>query len=552
MDTHPHAARAFLTREQELRPPPGRGEGRWRPRRQPSFWRAWSGWLPLAVAVVLTALTPGAAAVITVTTTADDLEPNGNCTLREAIQAANHDTAVDACRAGRGADMIRLGEGTFSLTLVGTNEDAAATGDLDMTADVTIRGAGADLTVIQQSADSPDRVLDIAPGGEAIRVVLTGLTVTGGRTSFGAGIRNAGDLHLHDCTVSGNMTPASGGGIANSGRLTLSQSRVTHNRSTNVGGGGGGIYNTGDLLLRQSLLQNNGGPSATNGAGLLNVGGHVVLRDSVISMNASQGLGSGISNGIRFLGSISGGTIVLVRSTVSNNIGFSCGGIDNIGTMVLRQSVVQENLHDAFGGSICNSGTMTVTASTISNREARGNRFPHGIENTGTLFLRRSTVSHNAANGIVNSGGTLSVLNSTISGNGLGDPSSTFRGIVNQGGTLFLVSSTVSANHGGGLHNSGMAVLAQSIVAAQLGGSDCVLQAPLTSLGYNPDGDGTCLTSGEVGDLTSPTPGLGPLADNGGPTLTGRPLRTDQRGVRRPQGAACDIGAFEREALAEE
>ena len=67
------------------------------------------------------------------TTTSDDKAVNGNCTLREAIIAANTKTAVDACPAGSDINLIILKIGKYSLTIKGAGEDAAATGDLDIT-----------------------------------------------------------------------------------------------------------------------------------------------------------------------------------------------------------------------------------------------------------------------------------------------------------------------------------------------------------------------------------------------------------------------------------
>ena len=73
------------------------------------------------------------AATITVTVTSDDNIVNGNCTLREAIRAANTDTSVDACPAGNGADTIVLPAGNYVLALGGMGENFAAAGDLDIT-----------------------------------------------------------------------------------------------------------------------------------------------------------------------------------------------------------------------------------------------------------------------------------------------------------------------------------------------------------------------------------------------------------------------------------
>ena len=113
-------------------------------------------------AFVLLCGNPAASATtITVDSTADDTATNGNCTLREAVIAANTDAGVDDCPAGSGADVIVVPAGAYGLTLAGTGEDAAASGDLDVTADVEIQGAGAATTAID--ANHIDRVFDFDP-----------------------------------------------------------------------------------------------------------------------------------------------------------------------------------------------------------------------------------------------------------------------------------------------------------------------------------------------------------------------------------------------------
>jgi CSLREA domain-containing protein len=82
-----------------------------------------------------------AGAAIVVTTTADELVDDGNCSLREAIQAVNTQIAVDACGDG-GFETIELPSGVYTLTLAGPNEDDIATGDLDIKRSVTIQGRG--------------------------------------------------------------------------------------------------------------------------------------------------------------------------------------------------------------------------------------------------------------------------------------------------------------------------------------------------------------------------------------------------------------------------
>jgi hypothetical protein len=139
-------------------------------------------------------------------------------------------------------------------------------------------------------------------------------------------------------------------------------------------------------------------------------------------------------------------------------------------------------------------------------------------------------------------------------------------------GTVFLINSTVSGNSaddsydgygmgfGGGIQGGPISIY-QSVIAANASymGADCSVGVP-TSLGYNLGDDTSCGFT-EPSDLVVVDAMLGPLQDNGGPTethdlLPGSPAidagsmdcpppDTDQRGVARPQGAGCDIGAVE-------
>ena len=114
---------------------------------------------------------PVDAATIAVTTTIDELNTDGDCSLREAVRAANTNVAVDACPAGQNdqTDTITVPAGTYTLTVAGNDNDAAG-GDLDLrdnavdnavADDLVISGAGAATTIIQacaveqRSADCP-------------------------------------------------------------------------------------------------------------------------------------------------------------------------------------------------------------------------------------------------------------------------------------------------------------------------------------------------------------------------------------------------------------
>jgi CSLREA domain-containing protein len=122
------------------------------------------------------------AATITVTTTVDEVNADGDCSLREAIRAANLDQAVDGCAAGAGADTISLPAGNYILTLGGVSEDAALTGDLDITDDLTMIGSGAGNTTVD--ANGLDRALQIT--GQSIGQI-SGVTIEGGNPGSQAG-----------------------------------------------------------------------------------------------------------------------------------------------------------------------------------------------------------------------------------------------------------------------------------------------------------------------------------------------------------------------------
>jgi CSLREA domain-containing protein len=191
-----------------------------------------------------------------------------------------------------------------------------------------------------------------------------------------------------------------------------------------------------------------------------------------------------------------------------------------------------------------------------------------GIYNgRGTLTVTNSTFSGNSATdiggGILNDEGTLEVTNSTFSGNSALDGG----GIYNDDGTLTVTNSTFSGNSaddfGGGIANGGALTLKNTIVANSTSGGNCF--GTITDGGYNIDDGNTC-GFGQATSRSDTDPKLGSLAKNGGPTQTialkkgspalnaipdgvngcGIELDTDQRGVLRPEGEGCEIGAFEK------
>jgi lactocepin len=237
--------------------------------------------------------------------------------------------------------------------------------------------------------------------------------------------------------------------------------------------------------------------------------------------------------------------------TIEENRAFDGAGIHvAAGTLTANESTVADNDAAHWGGGIANSaGTLTITRSTIADNTAE---LAGGIWTAGATTVTNGTVSGNTgtygAGGVATSSGTFSLVASTVSFNTAGDNPGA-------GGVLRLTAGTLD--------------LRGSVVAENSAGNfpDCFLIGGATSHGYNVVGDDsgcgyTPGTGDQVGTRTVPIdPLLGPLQDNGGAVethalLQGSPaidaipatacaVTVDARGVARPKGAGCDIGAYE-------
>jgi len=395
----------------------------------------------VAAALVALPTRPALGATFTVSKTADtnDGTCDGDCSLREAIVAAN---------AAGGADTITLPAGTYTLTIAGAGENAAATGDLDITGDLTINGAGTATTII--NANSLDRAFEVT-GSPTVNI--SALTVQNGTATAGGGIYNFfGALTLTDVTV-GNNSATSGGGIYNEiGTLALANVTVSGNSASSSGGGifiGGGT-----LTLNSSTVSGN--TAVSNGGGINRMGGTMTLTNTTVSGNSASN-GGGI---------FSGGTLTLNSSTVSgNSASGSGGGIYNAdGTLTLNSSPVNNNSASSGGGIyVSGGGTLTLNGSTVSSNTASSDGGAI-YDSFGTVTtLTNTTVSGNSASnggGIFNWNSNATLNNSTVSGN---EAFSSGGGILNQQSSFFtstvtLNGSTVASNtatDGAGLYNSG-------------------------------------------------------------------------------------------------
>jgi CSLREA domain-containing protein len=282
---------------------------------------------------------------IEVTTESDDLTDNGNCTLREAIKAANTDTAVDECPAGSGADTISVPAGTYTLSIPGTGEDANATGDLDITDDLTIVGTG-NPTI---DANDIDRILEVKAGGTGIEVELIGLTLTDGSGAM----RNEETLTLTESTVTGNT-----GGFESSGALSIVDSTMSNNT-----GGIAAVRNSGSLTVLNSTFTGNSTVDA--GGAIVNAGASsMTMTNSTISGNTSSEGGGGIAN--------FNATASISNSTITANVSPSAGGILNEpitgsdGEVTLSGSIIANNSNGDCGGSSPYTSTGHNLIETVS------------------------------------------------------------------------------------------------------------------------------------------------------------------------------------------
>jgi hypothetical protein len=273
--------------------------------------------------------------------------------------------------------------------------------NLSITVNLTIVGAGASTTFIDGGAS--DRVVTIS--NTAAHVTLSKLTIRNGKATAGGGINNSGTLTLTNSTVSGNWAPipciplflvcisrgtASGGGIYNSGTLTISNSIISGNyagsycNANPCSAFGGGIYNRGKLMMiKNSTLTGNSAGTACStslscrvgvGGAFYTFGGTVTLNNSTVSGNSADrcsgvcgGTGDAIANG--------SGNLAMNNSTVSGN---PAGGIFNGGTATLQNSIIANNSGTNCGGTITSHGYNLSSdgSCTFSNSGDRNNTNP--------------------------------------------------------------------------------------------------------------------------------------------------------------------------------
>jgi hypothetical protein len=252
---------------------------------------------------------------------------------------------------------------------------ALTTGELLIDKDLAITGPGAD--VITVSSNHASRVFNVAA---AIIVELSGLTVAEGTVSGssgrGGGIFNTGTLTVSNCALTGNAANA----IYNAGNLVITNSVFKANAARSVAtgfhvasSGGGAIYNAGNLVITDSSLCDNSASASgdldayARGGAIDNVAGTLTATACTFSGNSTS---SSTSRG----GTSRGGAIENFASTLTVTACTFSGNTVRFSGMT----------SEAGGGAIDNAGTLTVTACTLSGNSATGNTYASG----GAIYNR--------------------------------------------------------------------------------------------------------------------------------------------------------------------
>jgi len=473
----------------------------------------------LIVAALIIAIFPTQkvrAAAIVVDSLADVLSSDAYCTLQEAIKAATLDTAYMGCSAGSGDDVITFSvSGTIelasplSISYPATPQALTINGGnniiIDGEGSKVITNYNGDTTIENIEFTDGTTGIDLDGGSltltnvalsyfsTAIQVTTTStISVTDGQFDHNSrGITNInGSLYVYTTTFEDNSGDWA---ISNSGTLEVSGSTFNNNSSTNPSPG---INNHGTATVTGSTFSNNSIVSPGNnvvGGAIANCAGDLTVSDSIFDNNSVSGewaAGGAISQG-----NCSDTDVVVIEDSLFINNSVTGASSANGGALFLDEGIV------------------TLTNLTIqSNSAASG----------GAIDF------HNSAGELV-----FSLTNSTIKGNT---------------STGYLASNVYCSSSCSSFNNN---IFANSAV-----GSNCGYQVsglPSNNISTDSSCDGASVVTeaelalGTLGDYGGPTPTIpllpGSVAIENGDN--GTCTSADQRGISRPQGGVCDVGAYE-------
>lgn len=368
-------------------------------------------------------------------------------------------------------------------------------------------------------AEGVNRILRILPG---VSFEISGVNITKGRFNTGSAVYNTGITTIINADITGHTGDTSV--LLNLGVLNLQQTRQY-----------------GNAMLYDSVFRNSGVISG---------------RDITIESHTATG-GPVISNT---------GRVELERCSIS---GLGTNNVFSVENRAGSQFKLFNCTITDSGSVFLNKGTLEIFDSSLDNNKGDQSL----IDSTGVLKIGGTGITNNEVSGlVVYSAGQAEILNSTISSNRAGfalpgnaSNADDYRGAVANEGLMQISSSTVASNIHPGftdrqIGNAGELRLSNTIVLGTVNGDECGGVSLITSQGHNLHTDGTC-GSALQSDIPFGNPSLLALAANGGLGKT-HALKTesdaldagncnngstskDQRGVARPQGNGCDIGAFE-------
>ena len=459
---------------------------------------------------------------------------SGTGSLRQAVINSND---------RNGADRIifdsSLSGSTISLT----------SGHIEIDDDLTIEGLGAENLTIDAGGNS--QVFHTVGGfngliggpGRTTDITLKGLTITGGFSSSDGGAIFADDsftsrlnLTIEDSVITGNRAIGNGGGIfadkSMFNPINISGSTVSGNVASN--GGGGGIF-AGDINISFSKISEN--ISRVGGGGVFSTN-EIEIIGSTFSENQTLGIGGGLV----------GLTIISIGSTFNKNFaGLNSGGIHTEGATLILDSNISENETYGNGGGIrvgrlsssfineqpiileTGDRATLIANTTISGNKARGNG--GGIEVVGEriqlrpirftlpwsndLFVNNVTITNNLADSDNNGEGDGGGIWNTPSGD-FGDYE-TERFILSAG-DITLENSIIAGNFDTP-NNNGVGSISPDISGAARGNANNLVGSIQGRI-IDTEVAIAAESIGEGSDIISTAPGLGPLQDNGGITLT--------------------------------
>lgn len=459
-------------------------------------------------AILPDAVTP--AGSITVSTATDEFGAGAGCSLREAVQAANSNADFGGCtRSGAAPYQIILTPVTYALTLTGAGEDANVTGDLDVTVSLEVAGNGATI-----DGNNADRIFDIRSG---VNVDFVGLDLINGQV-----IGSGGAIQANSNAV-----------------VEIANSRFANNQADNGGAvalstGGGG---SGTVTVDNSVFENNTATGTLGGALIVRVAN---VSDSVFRGNqATQGSAIAVT-------ALPSATSVLnvLRTTFDGNIGGAGAGAINaiIPANIANSTFIGNTGGDgsAIRAAVIDAGenyTYSITGSTFYNNTSDAPLRLAGGSGTANLVLSGNIILNDTALNPIRANGTNTI---TSGGANVIGSVNNFNFAANATGDVYGdPNGTTTAN--AGAIEIASAIAPANVIATTLAnnsGQTIAFGNIIRTLALSNISPAINRFTG----CSFASTGTNPLFADGA-TIT-----TDQRLQARPFGAACDSGAFERQA----